>query len=337
MWLMTPIGFFSVVRKPTDEQQETLTVRARVRADLEQLKARYLPEMGPVLESVSTDYRFRAVAPQAAVALAAGRLVADLDYDNFKNAVAERQGQARADLYHEVWSVLLDMQRKPPGLQHPKLDDHGLPVMIRTPSTASSQRTWTQPDEVATVLPGGKLPASLHRVRLQAWVDAPTTSAGWEALANENKLDEPAFRCPKVLAPAAGVVVRETDGRIWLVGPTNQFGGYEVTLPKGRRDNKSLQATALCEAYEESGLRVRLLRHLVDVRRSQTHTRYYLGERIGGSPAAMGWETQSVMLVPASRLSSLSLKEPDLAVIRALGPRLEVSRKNPAQGRVEST
>lgn len=113
--------------------------------------------------------------------------------------------------------------------------------------------------------------------------------------------------------------MKETDGRIWLVCPTNQFGGYKVTFPKGRREGKSLQATALCEAYEETGLRVRLLRHLVDVRRAQTYTRYYLAERIGGSPADMGWESQSVILVPPSTLNTLSLKEPDLAVIRALG------------------
>lgn len=83
------------------------------------------------------------------------------------------------------------------------------------------------------------------------------------------------------------MVTKETDGRVWLVGPTNQFGGYELTFPKGRPDGNSLQTTALCEAYEESGLRARPLQHLVDVRRSQTYTRYYLAERIGGSPADM--------------------------------------------------
>jgi hypothetical protein len=40
---------------------------------------------------------------------------------------------------------------------------------------------------------------------------------------------------------------------------------------------------ALCEAYEESGLQVRLVRHLVDVRRTQTYTHYYRTERVGES------------------------------------------------------
>jgi len=319
MWLMTPVGFFSVVRKPTDTRQNTLTVRARVRVDLEQLKARYLPELGPVLESTTTDYRFRAVAPQAAVAQGMARLVTDLDYDNFKNAMAQRQGQARADLYHDVWSVLYELQRKPQGEVHPKRDDGGQPVLIRTPSTPSAQRAWKQAEQIAAVLPGGKLPASLHRVRLQHWANAPAATEDWEALADENKIAEPAFRVPRGLAPAAGVVVKESDGRIWMICPTNRFGGYELTFPKGRLDGKTPQATALCETYEESGLRVRLLRHLVDVRRSQTFTRYYLAERIGGSPADMGWESQCVMLVPLSKLKGLRLKAPDLAVIQALG------------------
>lgn len=74
MWLITPVGFFSVVRKPTDTRKKTLTVRSRVRADLEALKARYLPELGAIQESEVKDYRFRATAPQAAVAAAMARL-----------------------------------------------------------------------------------------------------------------------------------------------------------------------------------------------------------------------------------------------------------------------
>lgn len=96
-----------------------------------------------------------------------------------------------------------------------------------------------------------------------------------------------------------------------MVCPTNQYGGYEVTFPKGRTEGKSLQAAALTEAFEESGLRVRLRRHLIDVRRTQTYTRYYLAERVSGTPAAMGWESQCVMLVPHAQLAALPLAEPD--------------------------
>lgn len=110
MWLMTPVGFFSVVRKPTDVELETLTVRARARSDLEALKARYLPELGAIQESLVNDYRFRAVAPKVAVARAVARLVQDLDYSNFKDEVYRQQGAPRARLYHDVWATLHRLQ-----------------------------------------------------------------------------------------------------------------------------------------------------------------------------------------------------------------------------------
>lgn len=110
MWLMTPVGFFSVVRKPTDVEFETLTVRARVRSDLEALKTKYLPELGSIQDSRLNDYRFRAVAPKVAVARAVARLVQDLNYANFKDEVRGRQGAPRARLYQDVWATLHRLQ-----------------------------------------------------------------------------------------------------------------------------------------------------------------------------------------------------------------------------------
>jgi hypothetical protein len=112
MWLITPVGFFSVVRKPMDIKNKTLTVRARVRSDLEALKAQYLPELGSIQESKVNDYRYRAVAPQATVAAAMAHLIEDLDYANFKDEVKKRQGADRAHLYHDVWDVLYRLQRQ---------------------------------------------------------------------------------------------------------------------------------------------------------------------------------------------------------------------------------
>lgn len=132
-------------------------------------------------------------------------------------------------------------------------------------------------------------------------------------------IEEPAFKAPKGYRAAAGVVVREADDRSWLVAPSNEFGGYKATFPKGTVESGlSLQATALMEAFEESGLQVRLLRHLVDVKRSLSYTRYYLAERVGGNPADMGWETQAVMLVPAAELSGVASHPNDAAILMAL-------------------
>lgn len=76
MWLITPVGFFSIVQKPGDKQNDTLTVRSRVRSDLAALKQHYLPGLGLIQESHDTDYRFRAVAPRSEVSAAMGAQVA---------------------------------------------------------------------------------------------------------------------------------------------------------------------------------------------------------------------------------------------------------------------
>jgi 8-oxo-dGTP pyrophosphatase MutT (NUDIX family) len=114
------------------------------------------------------------------------------------------------------------------------------------------------------------------------------------------------------------VIIIEDDGRVWLVSPTNGFGGYAATFPKGRVDaGGTLQHTAVREAFEESGLAVRLEAFLLDASRTQTYTRYYIARRVAGSPAAMGWETQAVHLVPAARLEELAVHPNDAAVIMA--------------------
>src|SRR5262249_11648333 len=50
MWLMTPLGFFSIVCKPDDKGRGTLTIRARVKSDLEALRREFLPALGPIVE-----------------------------------------------------------------------------------------------------------------------------------------------------------------------------------------------------------------------------------------------------------------------------------------------
>jgi hypothetical protein len=103
MWLITRYGFFSVVRKPGDDN---LTIRARARADLEALRLRYLPDLGPVRVGEGTDYRYRASATHASFAEAVSRTVMDIDYSNFKDTVADEQGVERAQAYGRVWADL---------------------------------------------------------------------------------------------------------------------------------------------------------------------------------------------------------------------------------------
>lgn len=113
MWLITRVGFFSIVQKPGDQFTDTLTVRSRVFGDLVALQQHYLPGLGPIQESTDTDYRFRAVARRIDVAAAMARIIDDLNYINFKSEVAKQQGSKRASLYHKVWDVLHKLQTGP--------------------------------------------------------------------------------------------------------------------------------------------------------------------------------------------------------------------------------
>jgi 8-oxo-dGTP pyrophosphatase MutT (NUDIX family) len=198
-----------------------------------------------------------------------------------------------------------------PPVHHPFPNDEGDAVLIHRPSRPTILPSWLDVNQVATVVPGGELPAALNGVALAPCVlplpDAPGPFA------------EPPYLLPAGFQAAAGAVVIEDDGRVWLVSPTNGFGGYAATFPKGRVDpGCTLQHTALREAFEESGLVVRLEAFLLDAMRTQTFTRYYIARRVAGSPAAMGWETQAVHLVPAARLEEVAVHPNDAAVIRAV-------------------
>jgi 8-oxo-dGTP pyrophosphatase MutT (NUDIX family) len=177
-----------------------------------------------------------------------------------------------------------------------------------------------QPDTVAIVTPDGDLPAELNGFAVSTWIKTPGSSEDWDFLAKSHLIEEPTFDLPSGYLRAAGAVVLEADGRVWIVAPSNAFAGYQATFPKGTADSDmSLQATALKETFEESGLQVRLIRHLIDVRRSQSYTRYYLASRVGGNPSAMGWETQAVMLVPRDQLASVVTHPNDALILEAIG------------------
>ena len=103
MWLFTTVGFFSIVRKPGTAY---LTVRARARGDLENLRARYLADLSPSFALPASDYPWRATVTHEAFARAAAAMVMDVTYDNFKDQVRKTQGSARAHAYHDVWAAV---------------------------------------------------------------------------------------------------------------------------------------------------------------------------------------------------------------------------------------
>lgn len=106
MWILTSTGFFSIVRKHCDVPAGTLTVRGRVRGDLERLRSGYLPDASPIEEDFAADYRYRFRVDAGELASVLGRIVTDIDYDNFKEAVELCQGHERHDIYLAVWLVM---------------------------------------------------------------------------------------------------------------------------------------------------------------------------------------------------------------------------------------
>ncbi len=153
MWLITNIGFYSIVQKPEDEQEALLTIRARVKADLENLRDRYLPCLGAISEDAGTDYKYRAKAPCLDLASALSQMTLDIDYGNFKDSVAKRQGPDRSKLYHEVWDVLHRLQAKkganPPAGKAKRMSYGGVllnserQVLLRRPKGDFDGYVWT--------------------------------------------------------------------------------------------------------------------------------------------------------------------------------------------------
>jgi len=108
MWVVSNVGFFSIVHKPEDPGE--LTIRARVREDLEALKEFYLPSMSDIIESDDSDYRYRGFASYEAVGAALGEISDDIDYRNFKNEILLKYGAERATIYSEVWGRLFRLR-----------------------------------------------------------------------------------------------------------------------------------------------------------------------------------------------------------------------------------
>jgi hypothetical protein len=70
--------------------------------------------------------------------------------------------------------------------------------------------------------------------------------------------------------------------------------------------------------FEETRLQVRLRGFLADTLRTTSFNRSYLAERIGGTPADMGWESQAVQLVPRALLGQYFTHPNDQPLLQAL-------------------
>lgn len=98
MWIFTTRGFVSIVAYPP--AMLDFMVRARFKRDIEAL----FPGISAV-ETPDRDYRYRALVPKHLVTEVIADAVADINYENFKDACPED----RHDVYLDVWC---DMYRE---------------------------------------------------------------------------------------------------------------------------------------------------------------------------------------------------------------------------------
>jgi hypothetical protein len=104
MWIFLPNSMLSIVQKPDDAEAGTLTVRGRVKGDIEQV----FPD-AVVEANKGTDYLYRAKLPREQVAKALAEQVMNLDWSNFKGAVRDRE---RHDAYMGCWTAMYRLQEQ---------------------------------------------------------------------------------------------------------------------------------------------------------------------------------------------------------------------------------
>jgi len=122
MWVFSKFGFFSAVcarqgdgghGNPVDPGR--IMVRARLREHLESLVAAFPEELAGVeiVQTPSTDYRYRVFVAKPVWAQVMAALVNDVDYDNFKDAAAHRHGHSSSYVHalHAVWDIGYRMKK----------------------------------------------------------------------------------------------------------------------------------------------------------------------------------------------------------------------------------
>jgi 8-oxo-dGTP pyrophosphatase MutT (NUDIX family) len=142
---------------------------------------------------------------------------------------------------------------------------------------------------------GTEAPPHVNNIPLKSYNEPDV----WNSVGGQNReIDE-----PPGATTSSGLIMQEKDGRVWIVKPTNAYGGYEYTFPKGRVEKgMHPQANAIKETFEESGLKGKIIKHAGDYGGTTGTTRYYMAEREGGHPHDYHWESEGVSLVHPKEL-----------------------------------
>ena len=114
------MGFYSATihRPGSGSHPAILKVRARLREHLEALQERFPIQLGGlvVIETITSDYRFRILVPKPQWVEVAAGLAGDISYTNFKSAAELAQGvegRRFVDALHVVWTIMHQLQAPP--------------------------------------------------------------------------------------------------------------------------------------------------------------------------------------------------------------------------------
>lgn len=115
MWVMTPYGFFSIVRVKTKKGKPHPTdavIRARSLSHLEALRERF-PCLPVPVENVGTDYPCRIIAPYKDIIDMVTQMASCIDYVNFKDEA--HRVRPKDSIFHSflmsVWHMGLRLTR----------------------------------------------------------------------------------------------------------------------------------------------------------------------------------------------------------------------------------
>jgi ADP-ribose pyrophosphatase YjhB (NUDIX family) len=117
---------------------------------------------------------------------------------------------------------------------------------------------------------------------------------------------------------SAGGLVIDAGGRIALVRQRNRRGRWHWTLPKGRIDRgETVEAAALREVYEESGLRARIVRPIV-LHEGRFHFTQFFEMTVERDDGQHDRETKEMRMVTFAEAAGMLRRGRDLRVLRRL-------------------
>lgn len=108
MWIFSKTGFHSIVRH--NERSDHFLVRARTRADLEDMLDSFDGDHSLIEEDPKADYRWRVVLPEMVVAAFLGAQLHGIDYTTSVKTHLDKGEHARHSAMMRVWTAMMSLQ-----------------------------------------------------------------------------------------------------------------------------------------------------------------------------------------------------------------------------------